>query len=151
MPLGQLHHALMGEVAGGGDDDVPRRVVAVHVIDQRAALERADHPFPSEHRASHRLLGKRRLLEMVEDDVVRRVVGLADLLQDDAALALDLLGGEGAVGQDVADDVGPERQVLLQQLDVVGGLLARGVGVDVAADILDLLGDLRRRSGARCP
>ena len=31
------------------------------------------------------------LLEMVEDDVVGRVVGLADLLQDHAALALQLL------------------------------------------------------------
>ena len=80
---------------------------------------------------------------MVEDDVVRRVVGLADLLQDDAALALQLLGVEGGVGQDVADDVGGQRRVLLQHLDVVGGLLARGVGVEVAADGFDLLGDLR--------
>ena len=80
-------------------------------------------------------------LEVVEDDVVRRVVGLADLLQDHAALALQLLGGEGGVGQDVADDVGGERQVLLQDLAVVGGLLARGVGVEVAADVLDLAGD----------
>ena len=36
--------------------------------------------------------------------------------------------------------------VFLQHLDVVGGLLARGVGVDVAADRLDLLGDLRGRA-----
>jgi hypothetical protein len=78
---------------------------------------------------------------MVEDDVVGRVVGLADFLQDDAALALQLLRLEGRMGQDVADDVGAERGVLLQHLDVVGGLLARGVGVDVAADRLDLLGD----------
>ena len=84
------------------------------------------------------------LLEVVEDDVVRRVVRLADLLQDHAPLALQFLGLEGGVGQDVADDVGGERGVLLQHLHVIGGLLARGVGVDVAADRLDLLGDLRR-------
>ncbi len=87
---------------------------------------------------------ERRLLEIVEDDVVRRVVRLADLLQDHAALAFQLLRLEGRVGQDVADDVGAQRGVLLQQLDVIGGLLARGVGVDVAAHRLDLLGDLRR-------
>ena len=46
--------------------------------------------------------------------------------------------------QDVADDVGGQRRVLLQHLDVVGGLLARGVGVEVAADRLDLLGDVGR-------
>jgi hypothetical protein len=39
-----------------------------------------------------------RLLEVVEDDVVGRVVGLADLLQDHAALALDLLGREDGMG-----------------------------------------------------
>ena len=44
-----------------------------------------------------------------------------------------------------------ERGVLLQHLDVVGGLLARGVGVDVAADRLDLLGDLGGAARARCP
>ena len=30
-------------------------------------------------------------LEMIEDDVVRRIVGLADFLKDDAAFALHLL------------------------------------------------------------
>ena len=44
---------------------------------------------------------------MVEDDVVRRVVRLADLLQDDAALALQFLRLERRMGQDVADDVDP--------------------------------------------
>ena len=123
---------------------LPGGVVAVHVAGELAALHAADAGLGAEHRAAHRLAGEGGFLEMVEDDVVRRVVGLADLLQDHAALALQLVGGEGAVGQDVADDVGAEGEVLLQQLDVVGGLLARGVGVDVAADILDRLGDLGR-------
>ena len=52
-------------------------------------------------------------------------------------------GSKVECGQDVGDDVEGERGVLLQHLRVVGGLLARGVGVDVAADRLDLLGDLR--------
>ena len=70
---------------------------------------------------------------------------LPDLLQDDPPLPLQLLRLEDGVGQDVADDVGGERDVLLQHLAVVGGLLAGGVGVDVAADRLDLLRD---RGGA---
>ncbi len=45
------------------------------------------------------------LLEVVEDDVVRRVVRLADLLKDHAALALQLLGFEGGMREDVTDDV----------------------------------------------
>ena len=83
---------------------------------------------------------------MVEDDVVGRIVGLADLLQDHATLALHLVRIEGRMGQDVADDVGPQRHVLLQHLYVISGLLTRRVGVDMAADILDLLGDRHRRA-----
>ena len=93
-----------------------------------------------------RLVREGGLLEVVEDDVVGRVVGLADLLQDHAALALQLLGVEGRVLQDVGEDVDGERHVVLQHLGVVGGLLARGVGVEVAADLLDLA----RRCRGRC-
>ena len=73
------------------------------------AGHRADDGLGAERRAAHRLVREGGFLEMVEDDVVRRVVGLADLLQDDAALALQLLRLEAAMGQDVADDVGAER------------------------------------------
>ena len=86
------------------------------------------------------------LLEVVKDDVVRGVVGLANLLQDHAALALQFLRFESGVGEDVADDVGGECRILLQHLHVIGGLFPRRVGVDVAADRLDLLGDLHRGS-----
>ena len=86
---------------------------------------------------------------MVEHDVVGRVVRLTDFLQDDAPLALQFLGFEGRVGQDVADDVEPQRGVFLQHLDVIGGLLTRGVGVDMATDSLHLLGDRRGAAGGR--
>ena len=81
---------------------------------------------------------------MVEDDVVGRVVGLADLLQDHGALALHLLGLEGRVLQDVGEDVERQRHILLEHLGVIGRALARGIGVEVAADRLDLLGDGER-------
>ena len=82
---------------------------------------------------------------MVEDDVVGRVVGLADLLQDHGALAFELGRVEGRMQQDVGEDVERERHVLLQHLGVIRGAFARGVGVEMAADRLDLLGD---RAGA---
>ncbi len=95
----------------------------------------------AQHRPPHRLVGKGALLEIIEDDVVGRVVGLADLLQDDGALAFELGRVEGRVLQDVGEDVERERHVLLQHLGVIGRALARGIGVEVAADRLDLLGD----------
>ena len=151
MPAGQLDHLLMAQIAGGGDDHVFRRVMRVHEAVQRLALHVADDRLGAQHRAAHRLRGVGGGLEMVEHDVVRRVIGLADFLQDHAALALQLFGLEGRVAEDIADDVDAEAEIFLQQLDVIGGLLARGIGVDMAADILDRLGDVDGRAGGRCP
>ena len=53
--------------------------------------------------------------------------------------------------QDVGQDVGGELDVAGQDAGVVGGVLARGVGVQAAADPLDLLGDGPGRAPARCP
>jgi hypothetical protein len=68
---------------------------------------------------------------------------LPDLLQDHVALHLDLARIEDRVQQDVGHHVERERHVRLQHAGVIGGHLARGVGVDIAAHILDLLGDLQ--------
>ena len=72
------------------------------------------------------------------------VVGLADLLQDHGALTFELARLEGRVLQYVGEDVEREADILLQHLGVVRGAFARGIGVEVAADRLDLLGDGER-------
>ena len=76
---------------------------------------------------------------------------LADLLHDHAALARQLLLVEHGVLQDVGQKVDRERHVVGQHAGVIGGLLARGVGVELAADVLDRLGDARAPSAAACP
>ena len=48
--------------------------------------------------------------------------------------------------QDVGQQVDGERHVVGQHAGVIGGLLARGVGVQLAADVLDRLGDAARRA-----
>src|SRR3546814_3218643 len=70
----------------------------------------------AEHRATKRLIGIGGFLEVVEHDVVGCVVGLADLLQDHRALALQLLLKKGRALQDVGNDVEGERRVLGQHL-----------------------------------
>src|SRR3546814_6299106 len=79
----------------------------------------------AEHRATKRLIGIGGFLEVVEHDVVGCVVGLADLLQDHRALALQLLLKKGRALQDVGNDVEGERRVLGQHLGIEGGVLAR--------------------------
>ena len=78
---------------------------------------------------------------MVVDQVVGRVEAFAELGQDDQLLALQL----GLVELRRADQVGDqlERQADIgrQRSRMEGRLVARGPGVERAADILDRLGD----------
>ena len=48
--------------------------------------------------------------------------------------------------QDVGQEIDRERQIVGHDPGVVGGVLARGVGVEMAADVLDRLGDRPRRA-----
>ena len=54
-------------------------------------------------------------------------------------------------GQDVGEDIDRQRHVVVQHAGVVGGGLDAGRGVDLAADILDLRGDLAGACGCACP
>ena len=144
--VGEVEQRLMLQRAGSGDDHPARAIVAAHVAGQRLPAHRLDGVLSAEDRAAHGLAAIGGSLEMVEDDVIRRVVRLADFLEDDAAFALQLLRHEGRMRQDVPEDIGGEGQILLQHLGVEGGILAGGIGVEVPADILDL-----PRDGSRVP
>ena len=144
MATNQIHNCIVVECPSRGHHDIRCSVMALHIACKLGAGHRLDDLFGSEHGPAHWLARKGGLLEPVEDDVVGRIVGLSDLLQDYAALALDFLGGKDRMAQYVADYVGRERGVFLQDLKVEGGLLAGGIGIDMAADRLDLFGDLRR-------
>ncbi len=87
-------------------------------------------------------MAKRRLGEAVEDDVVRRVVGSADFLQDHMLFALQLVGVEFRIGQYVGENIDGERDVVTQNAGVEGCRLDAGRGIDLAADILDFRSDL---------
>jgi hypothetical protein len=73
---------------------------------------------------------------MVKDDLLVLLVDLLLLTDYDVTLALD--GGALQLGvlEDVRDDVDGLRDVLAEALGVVDGLLARGVRVEVGAEVL---------------
>ena len=77
-------------------------------------------------------------MEMVKDDLLVLLVDLLLLTQDDVTLALDGAGLELGVLEDVGDDVDGLRDVLAEALGVVDRLLARGVRVEVRAEVLHL-------------
>ena len=83
---------LVVDRAGGRDHHVGRAVVARR--DRRAASSRSNERTVvgrAQDRAADRLAGKRGLLQLVEHEIVGRVLGRADLLHDDVLLALQLL------------------------------------------------------------
>ena len=82
------------------------------------------------------------LREELVDQIVRRVFHHLDLLDDHLLLPLDILGIEGRVEDDVGEHVERQRQMLVEHLDVVAGVLFGGEGVELAANRVDLLGDV---------
>ena len=135
--------------AGGRDHHVGRAIVAREIGGEPRAIERAHGRGRAEDRTADRLAGKGSLLQPVQDQIVRRVLGGADLLHDDVLLAPQFFRIERRIGQDVGQHVERERHVGSQHARVVGGGLDRGRGVEVAADRLDLLGDLARGAPRR--
>ncbi len=147
--LRALDDPVVVDLPGGRQDHPVRRIGPVHVICDRPARHAADHVRAAEHRAAERLLRIGDGLEIVEDEVVGRVVGLTDLLQHDGALAAQLFLVEGGVQKNVRDQIEREIDILLQHLRVVDRAFAPGVGVEVAADRLDLLRDVGGAAGRR--
>ena len=85
---------------------------------------------------------------MIVDQVIGRIDALPDLGQDHLLLALEMLLVEMRRADEVGDEFGDERQIAGERASVEHGLVARGPGVERAADILDDLGERTRVAAA---
>ena len=127
---GREHHARWRRSWPGGS---ARRSCGVEALDALGGAEDG---------AADRLLGEGRVLQQLVGDLVGAVAGGGDLLQDHLALALELVLGVARDLQDVGQDVEREADVGLERAREVGGGLQAGGGIELAADRLDLLGDV---------
>ena len=91
----------MLDAAGRCHHHARAAVVAVEIGPDRLAIETVTVSGVPRMRAADRLAGEGRLAEQVEDEIVGRILDGADLLQDDVLLALQLVGIEHRIGQDV--------------------------------------------------
>ena len=89
------------------------------------------------------------LREELVDEVVRRVLDHLDLFEDDLLLALDVVGAERRVADDVGEDVDGQRQVLVEHLDVVARVFLGRERVELAADGIDRLSNVLGGAAAR--
>ena len=141
--LGQL--GVVGQVLEVADQEraaARARPLARAEGDDRVARERAQVLLGPEHGAPERMVAERRAVDQVLGDHRRLVVGAGDLLDHDAALAVELLG----VDLRAADEVGQQVDRLAGHLgaagDVEGDEVVRRVGVQHRAHPLGGLVDL---------
>ena len=95
------------EIADHERSAARRRPAARAERDDSVARERvADVLGGAEHGAAERVIAERRLVDQVLGHHRRLVVGACDLLDDDAALAVELLGVEPWASDEVGQQVG---------------------------------------------
>ena len=144
-----LDHALVVDRAGGGHHHVGAAVMRREIAAQHVAIEILQRLRGAQQRTAHRLVRKAEFVEVLEHDVIGRILRRADFLHDDALLALEFVRHEGRIGQDVGEHVERERHVGLHHPRIIGGGFGRGAGVEIAADRLDFLDDLARGAPGR--
>ena len=81
--------------------------------------------------------------EPFREDLVNQIVGRVldhlDLFEDHLLFALDVVVSEERIADQIGEDVDGERQVLVEDLEVIAGVFLRREGVDLPADRIDLL------------
>ena len=130
------------EVAGGADDEIAgSEVVSIEAGDHRA-LEFSYRVARAEDRQAESVV----LPETLGEDFVDEVVGIVlihfDFFEDDAALLGDIAGIEDGMKNEIGEDIHGERKMLIENFDVEADAFLRREGVHVAADGIDLAGDV---------
>ena len=135
------------DVAGRRDHQVPGGVDPREVVAQGGAVDGADGGGHAEDRTAQGVPRPEALREQLVHEVVGGVLDHLDLFEHHLLLARDLLGLERGAQQQVGEHIDGAGQVLVEHLDIVARVLLGRERVEVAADRVDLLGDVLRRAG----
>ena len=149
LPLGHVAEQLLcalvqvvADLPADADDHAGRPVPVVDVAVERVAVRVPDRLLAADDVPAERLVAVEELLVHAADEVARRVVVHVHLLDDHAFLTLDLVGVELGVAEHVDEHVERDVARLRGALDVVAGVLLAGESVELAADRVDLHGDV---------
>ncbi|MNI38799.1 hypothetical protein D3C73_929560 [compost metagenome] len=133
---------LVVDRTGGHHEHPVGRIIARKVAANLTRRE-AFHPFRcAEDGATDRLAAIGDLGELVEDDIVGRVVGRTDFLQDHVFFAAQFFLVEFRLRQNVCKDIDRQRHMILEHARIIGCGFCRGRRIQLSPDILDLLGDV---------
>src|SRR5450759_4226979 len=138
--------SLVGHVPGRGDDDVTGAVHALVEARDRAPADRRDHLGAAQYAPAEGMVAEDRLADEVVDLILRGVLEHCDLLEHDLALGVDI--GEGRHEDHVGHDIDRALELVVGNAPEDDGVLARGGGVQLPAELVEDLGDLARVVGA---
>jgi hypothetical protein len=125
------------------DDHDERRPIRPRVeVTQLGDAKRAHRLTRPENRVAVRVIAPERFVVQLEHEVVRRVVDRRDLFEHDLALEIEILRAQRRPKHDVGDNVARHVEVLVEHPRVVDRVFARGIGVERAAQCLELERDL---------
>ncbi len=121
----------------------------VKYVAQQIGVERLHGLASAENRPAERMVLPESLREQLVDEIVRRVLDHLDLFDDDLLFALDIVDAERRIADDVGEDVDREREMLVEDLDVVARVFLGGERVELSADRIDRLRDVFGRPARR--
>jgi hypothetical protein len=122
--LGEVDQLLVGDATGTDKNHAVGGVVGLDVIFEIGALDSLDVLLGSEDGASEGLALESGCVQVVENNLLELLVHLFLLAENDITLALDGLGLELGVLEDVGENVDGCGDVVVESLGVVDGVFA---------------------------
>ena len=132
----------MLDVAGGRDDAVARVVSAQVAGQQVVGIDGRDGLGGAQDRVAVGMRGPECAGVQLEDQIVRRVLHAADLLEDHVPLEVEVALPEQRAAHQVGQHIDRDRQVGVEDVGLEGGVIAGREGVEGPAAGLELEGDL---------
>ena len=144
-PLGdQIYKLLVRQMAGGGDDQIIRRIAVSKPRAQSVAVESGNCFGSSQDRFAERVRRPKILREEFVDEIFGIVLGHANFFQDDGFFAVNFVFGEFRLENHVREDVEGFGKMFIQDAGIEADHFLGGEGVEHAADAVHFAGDIFR-------
>ena len=140
---------VVAEMTSRRHDHSARAIARFKETEEIVPLETRDGFFPAADRAGNRMIFEKVETEKIVDIVIRSIFRLGNLLQDDRSLPLDFLSVETRMKKNIGQKIDRQRQVFVEYLGVITGVLFGSKGVDHTPDGVHFFGNLRRAAPLR--
>ncbi len=103
-----------------------------------AGAQGADGVSGAEDRVTVGMFGPQPFGEQLEDEIIRRVLDRGDLLQHHVPLQVEVAGPEQGTVHQIGQDIDRLGKVLIEDVSLVVGVIAAGIGIEGTAPDFEL-------------